>query len=147
MSREAPRGGDDDSLFFLMIRRPPRSTLFPYTTLFRSIQSERAEQSAGIVDNRHRPAGPEAVRQGDRRIFGPEVGLFNVFDDDHLTTRGGGATASLPDANRHGIYRVGVRIWQARSCPGSQQPPRRVDEQYRAMKALRPGLDIGCECA
>src|SRR3712207_9483535 len=26
-------------LFFLMIRRPPRSTLFPYTTLFRSIQA------------------------------------------------------------------------------------------------------------
>src|SRR3712207_8965870 len=25
-----------NSLFFLMIRRPPRSTLFPYTTLFRS---------------------------------------------------------------------------------------------------------------
>src|SRR5258708_33349129 len=31
---------DDDSFphfFFLMIRRPPRSTLFPYTTLFRSL--------------------------------------------------------------------------------------------------------------
>src|SRR5207248_11512031 len=27
--------------FFLMIRRPPRSTLFPYTTLFRSIFSTR----------------------------------------------------------------------------------------------------------
>ena len=26
-------------LFFLMIRRPPRSTLFPYTTLFRSLQT------------------------------------------------------------------------------------------------------------
>src|SRR2546430_16821278 len=25
-----------DIFFFLMIRRPPRSTLFPYTTLFRS---------------------------------------------------------------------------------------------------------------
>src|SRR2546429_3268687 len=25
--------------FFLMIRRPPRSTLFPYTTLFRSVKS------------------------------------------------------------------------------------------------------------
>src|SRR5258708_40264229 len=25
--------------FFLMIRRPPRSTLFPYTTLFRSIEA------------------------------------------------------------------------------------------------------------
>src|SRR3712207_9081108 len=27
---------DGISVFFLMIRRPPRSTLFPYTTLFRS---------------------------------------------------------------------------------------------------------------
>src|SRR6516162_11257002 len=26
------------SFFFLMIRRPPRSTLFPYTTLFRSLR-------------------------------------------------------------------------------------------------------------
>src|SRR6266850_4782597 len=32
----AARRGDGGSLvFFLMIRRPPRSTLFPYTTLFR----------------------------------------------------------------------------------------------------------------
>src|SRR4029078_13732340 len=29
--------------FFLMIRRPPRSTLFPYTMLFRSTAMERAE--------------------------------------------------------------------------------------------------------
>src|SRR2546429_3712408 len=28
--------------FFLMIRRPPRSTLFPYTTLFRSLRLARA---------------------------------------------------------------------------------------------------------
>src|SRR5688572_30950846 len=28
------------SFFFLMIRRPPRSTLFPYTTLFRSRNSD-----------------------------------------------------------------------------------------------------------
>src|SRR5207253_9435866 len=28
--------------FFLMIRRPPRSTLFPYTTLFRSVYYDRA---------------------------------------------------------------------------------------------------------
>src|SRR3712207_8580870 len=31
------RSSDGDVLFFLMIRRPPRSTLFPYTTLFRSL--------------------------------------------------------------------------------------------------------------
>src|SRR3989441_10891257 len=29
------------SFFFLMIRRPPRSTLFPYTTLFRSLRQRR----------------------------------------------------------------------------------------------------------
>src|SRR2546421_2375550 len=29
------------SFFFLMIRRPPRSTLFPYTTLFRSTKEWR----------------------------------------------------------------------------------------------------------
>ena len=28
----------EKKVFFLMIRRPPRSTLFPYTTLFRSIE-------------------------------------------------------------------------------------------------------------
>src|SRR5438270_2917566 len=31
-------------LFFLMIRRPPRSTLFPYTTLFRSSESPMYER-------------------------------------------------------------------------------------------------------
>src|SRR2546429_4711905 len=33
--------------FFLMIRRPPRSTLFPYTTLFRSLPSRGLSPSSG----------------------------------------------------------------------------------------------------
>src|ERR1035437_10628884 len=33
-------------VFFLMIRRPPRSTLFPYTTLFRSPQLHRHRAAA-----------------------------------------------------------------------------------------------------
>src|SRR5260370_21539748 len=40
------------SFFFLMIRRPPRSTLFPYTTLFRS-HSNRLDF---LVRLRHRHA-------------------------------------------------------------------------------------------
>src|SRR5436309_12484555 len=32
--------------FFLMIRRPPRSTLFPYTTLFRSVRALCSNQCA-----------------------------------------------------------------------------------------------------
>src|SRR2546428_10379572 len=38
-----PRGGPL-FFFFLMIRRPPRSTLFPYTTLFRSHDHNRRRQ-------------------------------------------------------------------------------------------------------
>src|SRR2546427_6907591 len=36
--------------FFLMIRRPPRSTLFPYTTLFRSDWVVRLAQSPDFLD-------------------------------------------------------------------------------------------------
>src|SRR2546430_5886759 len=37
--------------FFLMIRRPPRSTLFPYTTLFRSHQHRVDVHSQEFQDN------------------------------------------------------------------------------------------------
>src|SRR5436853_5463354 len=42
--------------FFLMIRRPPRSTLFPYTTLFRSQldHRRRGDDRADDVARRHR---------------------------------------------------------------------------------------------
>src|SRR5256884_7524090 len=35
--------------FFLMIRRPPRSTLFPYTTLFRSRRRSRCSQLPSTI--------------------------------------------------------------------------------------------------
>src|SRR5438552_13771849 len=49
------------SFFFLMIRRPPRSTLFPYTTLFRSVLGQlhyeahrfRIIQIGAGLENRH----------------------------------------------------------------------------------------------
>src|SRR2546430_7457637 len=40
------------SFFFLMIRRPPRSTLFPYTTLFRSLIDYARQILASIGDAR-----------------------------------------------------------------------------------------------
>src|SRR5260370_9887687 len=44
--------------FFLMIRRPPRSTLFPYTTLFRSAEhGTDAAQLAPLADGQQRPPG------------------------------------------------------------------------------------------
>src|SRR5262245_62808783 len=43
--------------FFLMIRRPPRSTLFPYTTLFRSATTSRSTRSSAMPPRlrRHLP--------------------------------------------------------------------------------------------
>src|SRR5687767_15751526 len=40
-----------------MIRRPPRSTLFPYTTLFRSIQRTAQQQRRRFRKGRHKPRG------------------------------------------------------------------------------------------
>src|SRR2546427_9217865 len=37
------------SFFFLMIRRPPRSTLFPYTTLFRSHDGISVKADVGAI--------------------------------------------------------------------------------------------------
>src|SRR2546422_8944371 len=42
--------------FFLMIRRPPRSTLFPYTTLFRSLIAGQPRAETGWL-----PAGPRVA--------------------------------------------------------------------------------------
>src|SRR2546426_3553851 len=46
--------------FFLMIRRPPRSTLFPYTTLFRSTPHRAVEREA-VHEQHGRPARPPHV--------------------------------------------------------------------------------------
>src|SRR6476660_3519817 len=51
--------------FFLMIRRPPRSTLFPYTTLFRSSPSPRHER--GGVRPNVSPVARRPGRSRDRR--------------------------------------------------------------------------------
>src|SRR3712207_7084249 len=68
-------------VFFLMIRRPPRSTLFPYTTLFRSWPRRGAAGSRqpelhgavvalAAVDGRHPAARPGGVSDWRRRVVG-----------------------------------------------------------------------------
>src|SRR5256885_8364178 len=56
--------------FFLMIRRPPRSTLFPYTTLFRSVIAQASAPSPpnrlpfarGVPQRVHEARSPGASR-------------------------------------------------------------------------------------
>src|SRR2546426_6144831 len=65
-----PRATIDDTeswafgcfFFFLMIRRPPRSTLFPYTTLFRSASASGLYRPGGAP--RDRSPGPEYPASG-----------------------------------------------------------------------------------
>src|SRR5471030_3425129 len=62
--------------FFLMIRRPPRSTLFPYTTLFRS----RAPPAG--YGPRHAPAGyrPDREDRKSTRLNSSHLGIsYAVF--------------------------------------------------------------------
>src|SRR3712207_9545045 len=72
---------------FLMIRRPPRSTLLPYTTLFRS-----------------RWAIPSLGLEGDRPIEGPEVGM---------TLPLGAITARLPNPGTSRAIRVDMWLEHA----------------------------------
>src|SRR3712207_7050215 len=69
-------------LFFVMIRRPPRSTLFPYTTLFRSLRgcgwrrharpaSCRGQAEAHTRCQSHAGGGIRAARPS-RRLAGGE---------------------------------------------------------------------------
>src|SRR5438132_12208255 len=65
--------------FFLMIRRPPRSTLFPYTTLFRSV-NQAYHDGCLVVWKKNRPEDfkdAENLLRGDRGgfTFEPEVGV------------------------------------------------------------------------
>src|SRR2546426_11952832 len=53
--------------FFLMIRRPPRSTLFPYTTLFRSLLQGARDLLSPGVDGAGRPPGTPASRRRQGR--------------------------------------------------------------------------------
>src|SRR2546426_9110114 len=52
--------------FFLMIRRPPRSTLFPYTTLFRSRFERLTDHGAADLAPTWSPTGRELAFTSDR---------------------------------------------------------------------------------
>src|SRR2546425_6657589 len=96
------------SFFFLMIRRPPRSTLFPYTTLFRSLAAEPLPE---LPQHRHRALGPLGAAA-------PFIGEPNVLD----VVRGFGLGRRL-------------RHWPSGNCVRSA--PRRLSALPRDRRAPR----------
>src|SRR5256885_2765524 len=66
-----------------MIRRPPRSTLFPYTTLFRSVAAAAHQELAAAV-----PGDAENVgRMAGKSFFG--LAASGAEDLDHSVSTGG----------------------------------------------------------
>src|SRR3712207_8579032 len=76
-----------------MIRRPPRSTLFPYTTLFRSVHRQPAEQdgqerggadrAAHLPEEGHRGGGHAHLPRGDGVLDGEEDRKSTRLNSSH----------------------------------------------------------------
>src|SRR3712207_8625104 len=77
-----------NSFFFLMIRRPPRSTLFPYTTLFRSGGDHRCGPPPALP-HALRPAPEPDAEPGTRLLLGraPQEGAAGAGTEDRKSTR------------------------------------------------------------
>src|SRR2546429_2117202 len=102
-----------------MIRRPPRSTLFPYTTLFRSRARQLCVDSQGFFQRSARARGV-AFLQKHAADVGPAVGILGVGHGDFFESGGGAfqialqketdaviipASPFFPDADRHRLWR------------------------------------------
>src|SRR5260221_8973911 len=71
-----------------MIRRPPRSTLFPYTTLFRSARDREARREGHPdLHQRERPAARRAGVLPDLRAHGDQVRRSGRTPADRKSTR------------------------------------------------------------
>src|SRR3989442_6546735 len=74
-----------------MIRRPPRSTLFPYTTLFRSIHVAAVRSRANQGRSLECPAGERRPPAGDRfprpgyPVPAEEIGPQQVRSEEHTS--------------------------------------------------------------
>src|SRR3712207_7263614 len=88
-----------------MIRRPPRSTLFPYTTLFRS-RAQAGREAGGLlvrVDQQKRPATGQRVTQP-----GPGGGLLGLIPGagvEESAVRSGEHTAEL-QSRQYIVFRL-----------------------------------------
>src|SRR2546426_9198279 len=69
------RAPSSPSFFFLMIRRPPRSTLFPYTTLFRSVGGGDAHERRSALQKAPQPLVPRLWLPGRRPTRSEEHSL------------------------------------------------------------------------
>src|SRR2546427_3629892 len=97
-------------VFFLMIRRPPRSTLFPYTTLFRSVALTIGSTAPlgprdVVVTN---PNGQTATRTGGVTVAPAPATLSLAYLGKARDKVGGGNASFGPDGGLDGSFQVTV---------------------------------------
>src|SRR5207249_11262733 len=77
------------SFFFLLTRPPPRSTLFPYTTLFRSIVSGTGREVEMKAPTRNLPTPEDAAARARCGIFDDALlsgsNLFDMRSEEHTS--------------------------------------------------------------
>src|SRR3989440_12205043 len=104
-----------------MIRRPPRSTLFPYTTLFRSAPGD--EHALALL---HHGARDQLVR--DR----PDVRL------PRLLSGGRGGDAGATEQQENGPWDHGCLSFQDDGCPPPQKKTRPTGDLARPVPRFAP---------
>src|SRR3989442_7066133 len=96
-----------------MIRRPPRSTLFPYTTLFRSLSTRLARRGSPRVVLRQHLRPEVAPQVGDGGPDAARVGAGASSPDRAVAGDDGGAR--VPPLRR--LHRVRGRVGALRRGP------------------------------
>src|SRR2546429_5537572 len=99
-----------------MIRRPPRSTLFPYTTLFRSIDAAVARNGEHALEHRAQEApvpGPRPLAHAGAQVFRMHV--------DRKSTRLNSS---------HGYISYAVFCLKKKNTAKQTDTPRTISRQY-----------------
>src|SRR2546428_7055684 len=115
-----------------MIRRPPRSTLFPYTTLFRSLPRRFVEEAVGLalgrVKLRHHPKLVSGDRPAARELLG-----YSSFD------RSWRAAHAARDRKSTRLNSSHDQISYAVFCLKKKSRRRRILTNRSATTTARPG--------
>src|SRR2546430_4341565 len=100
--------GDHFYFFFLMIRRPPRSTLFPYTTLFRSHVGPEERQALPLYLDFQEPwrsGGSDGDRKSTRLNSSHSQNSYAVFCLEKKKGRAPGRRRRREDIARSSLRR------------------------------------------
>src|SRR5690242_21711500 len=93
-----------------MIRRPPRSTLFPYTTLFRSKAAGLKQLDYVLITHYHRDHAGGVPQLADRMKIGTFVDHGPNQEDSDVTRQDYAAYEKVVPGHKHLVVNPGDRL-------------------------------------